>query len=116
MIRFLKGATLLLGAAVALFVVACGSSAELQISAVRTYRLLDGYRQYYCVITAANPGSSMVPVSSVDVGYYDGQGNQIETGNVYLPVTGIAPGRSVSTNQGDLPGGTTECRALSWSS
>jgi hypothetical protein len=103
-------------AALAVGLLGCSSTAgQLHVSAFRTYRLLDGWRQYYCVVTASNPTGSMVQVSNVQVGYYDSQGNQIQAGDVYLPVSGLAAGRSVSTNDGDLPGGTTECRALGWS-
>jgi len=61
-----------------------------------------------------DPNAKMVPVSEVEIGWFDSQGNEIETDNVSLPVIGLAPGRTVSTNAGSVPPGAASCRALGW--
>lgn len=66
-------------------------------------------------ITVTNPNDYPANVSTVVIGFYDINGDEISESIETLPVIQVAPGNSVTGQYVDQPDGTTNAMVVSWS-
>lgn len=65
------------------------------------------------LVTLTNDSDQMMPVSTVNVNFYDSSGNLITTNSPQMSVAGLAPGNTTTSITDSPPDGTATCQVES---